>query len=81
MSLSIKAAERALGRAAPRYYVKRVLSLSRDADGVSAADHYSITSGPYPDLISACIAAGILHARHPEMMFVAGEMGPQEQLW
>ena len=78
MSLSISTAERPLGHATPRYYVKRVLAIGRNGDGDGTVEGYSITSGPYPDLISAWLAAGRLRDAYPAMVFVAGEMCPQE---
>jgi hypothetical protein len=69
MSFSPTAAATALGRC-PRCYATRVIRTSRDG----APELVDVVSGPYPDLISAWVAAGILREERPLSMFVAGEM-------
>jgi hypothetical protein len=69
MSLSAAAAAAALARC-PRYYAVRVLETSRDGAPVSV----DFSSGPYPDLVSAWIAAGILREECQLSVFVAGEV-------
>jgi hypothetical protein len=46
------------------------MQLTRDG----APELVEVVSGPYPDLVSAWISAGILREEFPLSVFVAGEM-------